>query len=115
MSRPTASKQAALNLFETHRKEFLEECRSIAQRIAQNNPNHTVTIDDVRARVQLPQDIDGRVFGAVFNPSEWEKVGYTQTTRASSHGRPIAIFRLKNPLTYTEKDTTTDFKQLSMC
>jgi hypothetical protein len=89
-----SNKQAALDLFEDKRREFLDLCRWVADRIYQEKGN--VTIDDVRAEVKLPLGIDGRVFGAVFNKSDWEKVGYTQTNTATSHGRPIGVFVRKS-------------------
>ncbi len=90
----TATKQLAFDLFEDTRKEFLENCRWIARKIAERKD--TVTIDDVRSETKLPLGIDGRVYGAVFaNKDEWEKVGYTQTSIKTSHARPIAVFKLK--------------------
>jgi len=94
MENTVQSKQIVMELFEDTRREFLENCRWIARRIAKENGGR-VTIDDVREQVTTPENVDPRVYGAVFNTDEWEKVGYTNTTRQSSHGRPIAIFRFK--------------------
>jgi hypothetical protein len=87
-------KQQALGLFENTREEFLSLARWVAKRIATRQGH--VTIDDIRNEVKIPLNIDGRVMGAVFNTPEWEKVGYTTTKIKSSHGRPIAVFRLLN-------------------
>lgn len=87
------TKQQALGLFEITRSEFLANCRWIARRIAKQKGH--ATIDDVRNEVKIPLGIDGRVMGAVFNTPDFEKVGYTNTKIKSSHGRPIAVFRLK--------------------
>ncbi len=103
------SKQQALDLFETERHEFLEHCRWVARRIY-NEKGH-VTIDDVREQVILPKNIDGRVFGAVFNTSDWEKTGYTHTSRKTSHHRPIAVFVLK---TYPKGEQHTTIFQASL-
>ena len=103
-------KQTAMNLFEAERQEFLELCRWTAKKIAKEKGH--VTIDDVRDNVMLPLKIDGRVFGAVFNKSDWLKVGYTNTRRESSHGRPIAIFQLKKtqrPQGHFKKEMETGF------
>lgn len=89
----TTSKQQAFNLFEKTRSEFLENCRWIAKRIYKEKGH--VTIDDVRDQVTTPKNVDPRVYGAVFNRSEWEKVAYTQTRRKTSHNRPIGAFHLK--------------------
>ena len=96
MSSSISNKQQAFAIFEDTRKEFLENCRWIARRLAQKRG--VITIDDVRAETKLPLGIDGRVYGAVFaNKDEWEKVGYTQTSIKTSHGRPVAKFALKKP------------------
>lgn len=89
---PNDSKQLAMNLFETNRKEFLTYARWVAERICRVKGH--VTTDDVREEIGLPKDLDGRVYGAVFNRKDWRKVSYTQTKIKSSHGRPIAIFTL---------------------
>ena len=88
----TDTKENALDLLEETRSAFLAECRRVAYAVALNNGR--VTIDDVRDRLELPQGVDGRVFGAVFNSKEWERIGYTQTKRKTSHRRPIAIFKI---------------------
>lgn len=88
----TQSKQEAMDLFERTRKEFLGHCRWVAKRIYQQKGN--VCIDDVREQVQLPDGVNGKVFGAVFNSAEWERVGYTQTKIKTSHSRTIGVFRL---------------------
>jgi hypothetical protein len=90
------SKQQALNLFEQTRPEFLANCRWVAKRVALNRLSRQATVDDVHEQVKLPFGVDGRVFGAVFNSKEWEAVGYTKSKRKINHGRPIAIFRLKD-------------------
>ena len=87
------TKQEAFNLFEITRSEFLSNARWVAKRISKRQGY--ATIDDVRNEVRLPIGIDGRVFGAVFNTNGWEKTGYTPTKRKTSHGRPIAVFKLK--------------------
>lgn len=90
-----SDKQQSFDLFEKYRKEFLTHLRWIAVRKAKETLDGVITIDDVREDVVTPQGVDPRVYGAVFNKEDWEKVGYTQTTRQTSHGRPIAMFRYK--------------------
>lgn len=86
------TKQQALNLFEKTREDFLRHCRWTAHRIAERKGE--ITIDDVRLQVKLPDGIDGRVFGAVFD-KDWEKTGYVNSKQKENHGRPIATWRLK--------------------
>lgn len=82
-----------MDLFKVQRREFLEYCRWVAVRIMRNKPY--ITIDDVRAEVPLPLNIDGRVYGGVFNSDEFVKVDSTATKRKTSHGRPVSVWRLK--------------------
>ena|SRR5258708_6924728 len=105
---PTANKQLALNLFEKTRKEFLENARWIATRIAKEN-NGYVNIDQVREQVTTPDGIDPRVYGAVFNTSDFEKSGYILTTRKTSHGRPIAVFFWKEYPAYKANKRNSNF------
>jgi len=88
------SKQIAFNLFETNRREFLDYARWVAKRIYKIKGN--VSTDDIRGEIGLPKDLDGRVFGAVFNRREWEKVGYKTTNIPTSHGRPVAVWILRS-------------------
>jgi len=90
----TSSKQQALSLFDSYRREFLDNCRWVAVRIAKEHQGY-VNIDQVREQVTTPENVDSRVYGAVFNTSEFEKTGYINTTRKTSHGRPIAVFYWK--------------------
>ena len=101
-------KQTALNLFEITRSEFLSNCRWIARKIAKAKGN--VTIDDVRNETKIPLGIDGRVMGAVFNTPDFEKVGYSTTKIKTSHGRPIAVFRLKISNDLLAKAMFPDYK-----
>lgn len=88
------NKQEALNLFEANRKEFLEYARWVGKRIAEKKGN--VTIDDIRAEISVPLNLDGRVLGAVFNTPDFERVGYSTTKVKSSHGRVVSVWHLKS-------------------
>jgi len=87
------TKQQAFDLFEQKRKEFLDFCRWIAIREYKKKGN--ITIDDVREQVKLPEGVNGKVFGAVFD-KDWEIVTYVKTTRQTSHGRRVALWKLIN-------------------
>jgi len=84
------TKQQAFDLFEQKRKEFLEYCRWLAVREYKKKGN--ITIDDVREQVKIPEGVNGKVFGAVFN-KDWEIVAYVKTTRQTSHGRKIGVWK----------------------
>ena len=91
---PTSNKQQVFDLFEKTRKEFLQNCRWVAIRIAKEHGGYA-NIDQVREQVTTPKNVDPRVYGAVFNTPDFEKTGYKQSTRKINHGRPISIFYWK--------------------
>ena len=89
----TLFEQSVLPLYEATRTEWLEQARSAAYTIGCNGV--TVTINDVRRVCPPPVEVDPRVMGAVFLRKLWRKVGYSNSSRSESHGRPVAIFELK--------------------
>lgn len=82
----------ALELLERTRKQYVRRARAYA--IGHARLHGSVTADDVRKALPLPEGIDGRVMGAIFNTQALKKIGYTQTKVATSHGRPIAVFAI---------------------
>ena len=54
-----------------------------------------VTADTLRVLCPVPEGQDARIVGAVLKDKRLVKVSYTPTQRASSHARPIAVFRLR--------------------
>lgn len=56
-----------------------------------------VTVNDVRALCPSPEDADPRIMGAVFQKSEFVRVGFAASERRSCHGRMIGVFRLRSP------------------
>jgi hypothetical protein len=85
--------QQVLPLFEQHRAPWLDRARAVARRLGQGGA--TVTIDMVRVECPPPDDVDPRVMGAVFTRKEWENRGYMKGFRSTSHGRPVAMFKLR--------------------
>jgi hypothetical protein len=81
-----------LNLFESQNSDFIEQCRAVARQLAAQNGE--VTVDEVRDLVPLPENRSAKAYGAVFKKG-FKKIGYVTTKRASSHGRPIAQWILK--------------------
>lgn len=98
----TLTKQQAFDLFEQKRAELLTYARWVAVKLAFERG--TITIDDVREIVKLPDDINPKVFGAVFKTPEFELVGYTKSTRTIAHQRPIGMYRLKPEYRYKKAD-----------
>ena len=62
------------------------------------NGNGTATTDDVRAVVELPPDIDPKLFGTVPHRLAYDRVirnaGRVKTTRAIAHGRWVELWGL---------------------
>lgn len=85
---------AVVALFEEHRAEYLAAARAAIQTFASDG--RIVTINDVIAvGPPLPDGVDPRVRGAVFERGVWDRLGYGPSDRKISHGRPLQRFRLK--------------------
>ena len=83
----------ALERLEERRARWVAEAKDIAERLAR--AHGTVTADDLRTAYPVPPEYDARVVGAVFKDKRFVKMGYRATSRATSHARPIAVFRLR--------------------
>ncbi|QEL14039.1 hypothetical protein [Limnoglobus roseus] len=96
MRNATATKAAAHTLLEERRERLIRHARRVLLRrlLAEG----TATIDDVRAAVAVPTDVDPKFFGAV--PLKLAKAGiiakngYAESERAEAHGRPVIRWRL---------------------
>lgn len=87
-----STKEEALDALEASRADWLAVARGVARVIARSGP---ITVNDVRKKAPpLPDGVDGRVFGAVLRGPEWKFEGYVKSTRRTSHGRPVARYRL---------------------
>lgn len=85
-----ATKEDAFKALEEARAEFLDAARAWLRTRAIGSE---ATADDVRAAVPVPEGTDGRVMGAVFAGEKWVADGWTKSTRAACHHRPIRVFR----------------------
>jgi hypothetical protein len=89
----TKTKEDAFALLERHRAEYLAAARSYMEAFAADG--RIVTVNHLIALgPSLPEGVDPRVRGAVFAGKKWERLGYCQSRRKTSHGRPIQRFRL---------------------
>ena len=86
--------QRVLPLFERNRGDWLTMAREAAVRLARIR-SAGITINDVRAACPPPDDVDPRVMGGVFTRKQWRKVGYVNSERRECHGRPLAVFQLR--------------------
>lgn len=99
----TNSQQLVLDIYETvgaRKRVFLWNCRIVAEELALKTSDGIITIDEVRKACPLPEDIDGRIYGAVFKQDDWIALGFTQTLVKSSHGRLIRKFLFKGHPNY---------------
>lgn len=88
-----AERDAALDLFEVHRVDYLNLTRRVSMELA--SEGKIITINDVRDVCPVPEGVNPKVLGAVFRSNKtWERVGYVASARA--HSRPISQWRLKN-------------------
>ena len=73
---------------------YLAKARQAAHKLAQQKG--FVTSDDVVNVVGMPNAPS--VVGSIFKGNGFVKVGYTPSTRTSTHGREIGGWRLKSKL-----------------
>jgi hypothetical protein len=86
--------EAVVDLFERCRAEYLKAARASIIQLARDG--RVVTINDViKFGPKLPEGVDPRVRGAVFQRDVWDRLGYGPSDRRVSHGRPLQRFRLK--------------------
>lgn len=83
-----------LALFEGTQTEFLEHCRTQAMMIARRQGS--VSINDIRLHVQIPPGVHPSVLGAVFRPSVFRVIGYTEAIHPAAHSRIVRVFALKD-------------------
>ena len=73
---------------------YLAKARQAAHKLALQKG--FVTSDDVVNVVGMPSAPS--VVGAIFKGSSFTRIGYTPSTRSSTHGREIGVRRLKSKL-----------------
>ena len=73
---------------------YLAKARQAAQKLAIQKG--FVTSDDVVNVVGMPNSPS--LVGSIFKGNGFTRVGYTPSTRNSTHGREIGVWRLKSKL-----------------
>ena len=86
-------RDAGIALVSIGREEWIEKARKAAIRFAQKHGS--VTINDVRGQITLPEQFSHNVWGAIFRSGDFQAVGYTQATHPQAHARVIRIYKLK--------------------
>ena len=88
-----AGRDAALGLLERTRAEWLAYARRYA--VLHARLHGSVCADDTHRRCPIPEGLDPRVMGAVFQIKELVPDGYVPTKRPEAHARPIRRFVLR--------------------
>lgn len=86
-------RDAQLNLFEQRDATFLARCRAIAAEVCRQHGS--VSINDVRERVQIPAEMHPSVLGAVFKDKKFKAVGFTLANHPQAHARVIRTYQLQ--------------------
>lgn len=94
------TKQEAFSFYEARRKEFLDYARWVAKRLYFQKGN--VSTDDLWPICGLPDDVNSKVYGAIFNTTDWEMVAMKKTNRKTSNGRRIGVWRYIGPRDYAK-------------
>lgn len=87
-----ALRDAQMDMFEVRDALFLDHCRIIAAEVAAKHGS--VSINDIRARVQVPATIHPSVLGAVFRSKKFKAIGYTEATHPQAHARVVRVYQL---------------------
>jgi hypothetical protein len=89
-------RDAALSLLRVRRAALVRDLTRAAVRLALERG--TVTADDVRAVVPIPEGIRPVVVGAAFRDAALagilRRTGYRPSTRPAAHARPLAVWQL---------------------
>ena len=86
-------RDAQLNLFEQRDATFLARCRTIAAEVCRQQGS--VSINDVRERIQLPANLHPSVLGAVFKGKQFKMIGFTGANHPQAHARIVRVYQLQ--------------------
>ena len=81
-----------LDIFEQRDHQFLERCRALAVLICRQQGR--VSINDIRAFIEVPPGVHPSVLGAVFRTKQFCKVGFTEATHPQAHARVVRVYSL---------------------
>ena len=89
-----AIRDAQLNLFQARDAVFLARCRLLAAEVCRKQG--TVSINDIRARVKIPANMNPSVLGAVFKGKKFKAIGFTEASHPQAHARAVRVYKLTN-------------------
>ena len=90
---PTGT-QLKLDIMRHHeatKAEYLAKARNFAKVFCK--VNGSVSINEVREAVPVPDDVHPSVLGAVFRGHQWQPDGYTVAKHPSAHARTIRTYK----------------------
>lgn len=87
-----AIRDQQLDFFNVRDAEFLDRCRTVAAAVARSQG--AVSINDVRARVELPPGMHPSVLGAVFRSRSFRRIGFTEASHPEAHARVVRVYAL---------------------
>lgn len=85
-------RDAALAAIEAKRHEWLQKARLKAMMIALQKKS--VTINDLREVISLPEDFHPNTWGAVFKSKDFKPIGFDQARHPAAHARIVRIYAL---------------------
>lgn len=86
--------QAQFSFIGEMKSQYLEDARATAKRLLRFRPY--ITTDDIWQNCPPPKTVNSKIMGQVFRHRDFKGTGeFTPTRRASSHGRYIQRFALR--------------------
>ncbi len=86
-------RDSAIAMLEAKRQDWIVEARAIARHIAQIKGS--VTINDVREAIDMPEDFHPNTWGAVLKDKTFKAVGFDQAHHPAAHARVVRIYALR--------------------
>jgi hypothetical protein len=85
-------RERQLDIFEQRDHQFLERCRALAVLVCKQQGQ--VSINDIRAFIEVPPGVHPSVLGAVFRTKQFRKVGLTEAVHPQAHARVVRVYSL---------------------
>lgn len=85
-------RERQLDIFEQRDHQFLERCRALAVLVCKQQGQ--VSINDIRAYIEVPPGVHPSVLGAVFRTKQFKRVGYTEAAHPQAHARVVRVYSL---------------------
>jgi len=89
-----AGRDLGLDQLEGHYPRWLDRARVVAEEICRRRG--TVTADDIREVLPIPEGVHPNTMGAVFRNSQFEFVGWERSAQPQRHANRIGRWRLRN-------------------